>query len=220
LSLHIFADESGDLGWSFDAPYGRHGSSSFLTIFAVCVDTSKIHHLERVVKDMYKAASWNTKQERKWTDARHKSRHHFAREAAKLLVKHSDISYHAVVAYKPNVRVHLREDADKLYNYMLQHLLVDEMAGHERVCLIPDGRSVKASSGNSLHDYLQTCLWYHKGAVTRLETLSGDSKHCKGLQFADFMAGAVSAGFENRNPEYLSTPGLNVSLKHLYFAAT
>ncbi len=217
MSLHIYADESGDLGWSFDAPYGRRGSSRYLTIFAVCVDIGKVHRLERIVKDMYKAASWNTKQERKWTDAREKSRHHFVREAAKLLVNHSGISYHAVVAYKPNVRLHLREDANKLYNYMLNLLLVDEMAKHERVCLIPDSRSVKASSGNSLHAYLQTCLWYHKEATTRLETLAGDSKHCKGLQFADFMAGAVSACYESRNPEYLNTPGLDVSLKHLYF---
>ncbi|PTR30866.1 hypothetical protein C8J98_106177 [Luteibacter sp. OK325] len=60
---------------------------------------------------MYKASRWDTKKERKWTDACEPSRRHFAQRAASLLAKHDDISYHAIVAYKPNVMPYLRGDA-------------------------------------------------------------------------------------------------------------
>jgi hypothetical protein len=215
--LYVYADESGDLGWNLDPPYGQRGSSRFLTIFAACVPAAKCHHLDRVVRDMYRASRWNTTKERKWTDASEPSRMHFSRQAAALLQRHDDISYHAIVVYKPNVMAHLRPDPNKLYNFMLKSMLLDEMCKHETVHFIPDNRSVKAASGNSLHDYLQTSLWYEAGASTVLRTASGDSRQNKGLQFADFMAGVVSSSFEQGKSQYLNTEGLRVSIRRLYF---
>lgn len=215
--MHIYTDESGDLGWNFDPPYGKHGSSRFLTIFAACVPDGKCHLLDRVVRDLYKASRWNTKHEKKWTDASEASRIHFSRQAAQLLQRHPDITYHAIVAYKPCVPEHVHRDPEKLYNYMLRLLLLDEMSAHQVVHFIPDNRSVKVESGNSLHDYLQTTLWFEASASTELRTSRTDSKQCRGLQFADFMAGAVNANFEHRRPQYIETPGLTVRVMHLYF---
>jgi hypothetical protein len=166
---------------------------------------------------MYKASRWDTKKERKWTDACEPSRRQFAQRAASLIARHDDISYHAIVAYKPGVMPHLRGDPNKLYNYMLKLMLVDEMKAHERVYFIPDNRSVKVASGNSLHDYLQTTLWYESGVKTVLRTNSTDSRQCLGLQFADFMAGATAARFERGKDQYLATPGLRLKLRKLYF---
>jgi len=129
--LYIYTDESGDLGWQFEPPYGQRGSSRYLTIFAACVPDEKCHHLERLVRNMYKASRWE--------------------------------------------------------------------------------------SGNSLHDYLQTTLWYEAGVSTVLHATSTDSKQCRGLQFADFMAGAIAARFEYARHQYLATPGLRVNLRKLYF---
>lgn len=215
--MYIYADESGDLGWQFEPPYGQRGSSRYFTIFAACVPGEKCHLVDRIVRDMYKASRWNTKKERKWTDACEPSRRHFAQRAASLLTKHDDISYHAIVAYKPNVMTHLRGDSNKLYNYMLKLMLIDEMKMHDRVHFIPDNRSVKVESGNSLHDYLQTTLWYESGVSTVLHTTSTDSRQCMGLQFADFMAGATAAHFEHGKAQYLATPGLQIKLRKLYF---
>ncbi|QWT18764.1 DUF3800 domain-containing protein [Bacillus sp. NP157] len=215
--MHIYADESGDLGWNFEPPYGRRGSSRFLTIFATCVPDEKCHHLDRVVRQMYKASRWTTKKERKWTDASEPSRLHFVRQAAQLLRKHPDISYHAIVAYKPNVMRHIRDDPNKLYNYMLKLMLLDEMKKHQTVHFIPDHRSVKVESGSSLHDYLQTELWLALEVPTRLHTKSADSGQCRALQFADFMAGAINAMFEHGRAQYASAEGLVVETKRLYF---
>jgi hypothetical protein len=215
--VHIYTDESGDLGWNFEPPYGQRGSSRYLTIVAVCVPDDKCHHLDRVVRDMYTASRWNTKQERKWTDASEASRLHFAKAAAALIRKHEDISYHAIVVYKPNVMEHIRKDPNKLYNYMLKLMLIDEMKKHDSVHFIPDNRSIKVESGNSLHDYLQTELWFNLDAPTRLHTRSTDSKQCRGLQFADFLAGAVNAKHEHRRDQYLATIDLNIAMQTLYF---
>ncbi|KJV36951.1 DUF3800 domain-containing protein [Luteibacter yeojuensis] len=215
--MHIYTDESGDLGWNFEPPFGKRGASRYLTIFAACVPDEKCRQLDRLVRDMYTASRWNTKHERKWTDASEPSRRHFAREAARLLSRHADISYRAIVVYKPNVEEYIRTDSDMLYNYMMKSMLLEEMARHDTVHLIPDNRSVKVASGNSLHEYLQTELWLTLGVRTSLHTRSTDSGQCRGLQFADFMAGAVNAKFEYGRSDYLDTPGLKVDIQRLYF---
>lgn len=217
MTLHIYADESGDLGWNFDAPYGQRGSSRYLTIFAVCVHDAECHRLDRVVRGLYTAARWNTKKERKWTDAGDKPRRHFVQEAAKLAAAHPQISYHAIAAYKPKVQRHLRDDPNKLYNYMLKLMLAKEMAKHDRVCFFPDKRSVKVANGNELQEYLQTWLWYEENARTKLETVPTDSHNCRQLQFADMMAGAVGTTFENRKDAYFQVVEPHVGLKRLYF---
>jgi hypothetical protein len=217
LTLHIYADESGDLGWRFDAPYGQKGSSRYLTIFAVCVEDNHRHRLDRVVRGLYTASRWNTKHERKWIDANEKSRTHFAQEAAKLATNHPHISYRAIVVYKPNVQAHLREDPNKLYNFMLKLLLLRVMAKHQMVCFFPDNRSVKVANGNALQDYLQTCLWGDEGVATQLHTVPTDSKGCRELQFADMMAGIVGTKFENKKTAHFDTVAAHVMVKRLFF---
>ncbi|WMN84132.1 DUF3800 domain-containing protein [Vibrio parahaemolyticus] len=40
-STNIYLDESGDLGWTFDSPYRRGGSSRYLTIASLIVSPEK-----------------------------------------------------------------------------------------------------------------------------------------------------------------------------------
>lgn len=218
MALHIFVDESGDLGWKFDLPYGRGGSSRYLTIAAVSIGDSQGYRLERVIRDLYKAARWNSQVERKWIDASTKSRVHFAKEARKLVERQSGIRYSSIVVDKTRVQKHLRTDPNKLYNYMLKLLLIDEMARHDRICLFPDSRSLKVSSGNALQDYLQTSLWYESGVATQLETVPTDSKHCKELQFADMLAGAIGTCFEFGDGACFEQLRHCTLLKRLFFA--
>lgn len=48
--------------------------------------------------------------------------------------------------------------------------LLDEMKKHQNVVFVPDPRSIKVESDNSLHDYLQTKLWLDMNVMTMLET--------------------------------------------------
>lgn len=217
MAAHIYLDESGDMGWSFDRPYGQGGSSRYLVIAASILPPEKDHHPERLLRQMYKHRKWNPGAEKKWARMSPDARTVFAKSASKLANTHSDISLHAIVVDKRNVQVHIRQDPNKLYNYMVKLLLVDAMARHDVVSFVPDPRSVKVESGSSLHDYLQTELWFNLGAKTRLETTPQDSRHCLNLQFVDMVAGVVQSYFELGDLRHWEHLQGQVQIKTLYF---
>jgi len=192
----VYLDESGDLGWSFDRPYGRGGSSRYLVIAALSLPVAEDHCPERAMKDLFKASKWDRRKEKKWIHAPEPARRHFARKALQLAAARPQIAYHAIVVNKTRVACHLRDEGNLLYIHMVRLLLVDEMARHARVDFIPDPRSIKWGSGNSMHDYLSTWLGFELGARTQLRTHVIESRYCKNLQFTDMLSGVVHAHFE------------------------
>lgn len=217
MSIHIYLDESGDLGWSFAKPYRLGGSSRHLTIAALVIAKDKAHLPGRVIRDLYNERNWNPAKEKKWSDMSNGARADFVVKAMKLKEQHPEIGYHAIVLNKSNVQTHLQSDPNLLYNHMIKLLLVKEMAQHETVRLIPDPRSIKVASGNSMHDYLQTDLWYSEQAKTVLTTCPTDSKKTLALQFADMLSGAVQAHFEDARSDPLNGLGASVRLEKLFF---
>jgi hypothetical protein len=145
------------------------------------------------------------------------ARSDFAKNAAKLVSTAPDLDLFAIVADKRNVMEHIRQDANKLYNYMVKLLLLEHMAKHDRVTFVPDPRSIKVESGNSLHDYLQTELWFGSAATTQLETTPRDSRHCLNLQFTDMLAGVIQSHFEFGESRHWSHLKPHVAVKTLYF---
>ena len=193
---HIFLDESGDTGWSLELPYSRGGSSRYLVVTACILPPPVAGKAERLVRHLYKHRQWNTATEKKWGRMTPTAREAFAKSAAKLVGENLHLSLHSLVADKRYVACHARHDSDKLYNYMVKRLLLPKMARYDRVQFWPDERTLPASSANSLHDYLQTELWFGIGAPTRLETTPIDSRHSPNLQFVDMVSGVVHAHFE------------------------
>ncbi|MBZ5666880.1 MAG: DUF3800 domain-containing protein [Acidobacteriia bacterium] len=66
MSSIVYVDESGDLGWSFSAPYRSGGSSRYLTVAALCVPSNQKHIPKRAIKDLYEKFKWPTTVEKKW----------------------------------------------------------------------------------------------------------------------------------------------------------
>lgn len=193
--LH-FVDESGDLGWSLALPYGRGGSSRTLVIAALSLPARDQHRPERLMKELCRASRWDYRREKKWIHAPAKAKLHFARQAAQLAKAFPQIRYHAISVVKENVPTHLREDGNNLYRFMVRLLLADDMSTHRFVDLVPDARSVKMGSRNSLHDYLSTWLACDLGVATALRTSPAESQGNKSLQFTDMLAGVVHAHVE------------------------
>ena len=135
MSWLVYLDESGDLGWNFSLPYRGGGSSRFLTIGALCVAPTKKHLLKRVVKDLYLKFGWNPAKEKKWSDMSAAERREFSESAAKMCVKHPDIELHCITVQKQNVLQHIRNDSNKLYNYMIGLMLTGPMAAHASVTM-------------------------------------------------------------------------------------
>ena len=175
-SASIFLDESGDLGWSFQNQYRYGGSSRYLTIASLSLETSKAHLSKRLIRKLYKSFGWDPSVEKKWARMRPNERLGFARMASELVASNTtDVRCLSITVRKDNVMEHIRSDPNKLYNYMIGLSLLDEMAKHDNVFFVPDPRSIKIKSGNSLHDYLQTKLWFDKKATTQLVTSPADS---------------------------------------------
>lgn len=217
MSITIYFDESGDLGFNFTKPYREGGSSRFLTVASLCTPPEKKHIPKRVVKKLYKKFGWNPANEKKWADMSGSARTEFATRAREMCDQHTDICIHAITVKKPNVMAHIRNDSNKLYNYMTRLSLLDYMAPHDLVTMIPDPRSIKVESGNSLHDYLQIELWFTKQVETTLTTLPQDSQHCLGLQFADMAAGLVHSHYEDDERPNFATLCPRIQLLRLYF---
>lgn len=194
----IFLDESGDLGWVFNKPYRAGGSSRHLSIAAVVLDPAFKHHPKRLIVDLQKRLKKPPGEEIKWAELSADDRLWFAQKIVGLRGKiQGAISIHAITVRKQNVQDHIRRDPNKLYNYMVNLFLTKEMAKHPSVQFIPDQRAIKVKSGNSMHDYLQTQLWFEHGAQTVLDTKPMDSKTCYGLQLADMVAGMVQSCVED-----------------------
>ena len=211
-------DESGDLGWTFDAPYRHGGSSRYLTIATLCVDTSKKHLPKRLIRKMYSKFEWPPHLEKKWSEMDANERKWFAEKAAEIEVTNRDlIKFISITVKKENVLEHIRADANKLYNYMIGLSLLKEMSQYEDVQLFPDARGIKVGSGNSLHDYLQTKLWFDKGSATKLHTKPCVSSSNRNIQFADMLSGIVQGHFEDGNSQPWELLRSQISYCTLFF---
>lgn len=214
----IYLDESGDLGWRFDKPYRQGGSSRHLTIAALIIDPALKEHPKRLIRKLYKQFKWSTQKEKKWSDLNIEQRNAFAEKAAELTQRFpGQIAYRSITVKKEKVLEHIRSDPNKLYNYMIKCSLTDEMARHESVNLIPDPRTIKVESGNSLHDYLQTTLWFDKRAKTTLTTSPMDSAKALNVQFTDMLAGVVQGHFEDGNSSAWKILSSHLEAQTLFF---
>ena len=196
-SAIFYVDESGDLGWTFSAPYRNGGSSRYLTIATLICPTEKKHLPKRLITNIYKKYSWDSKIEKKWSDMSAHERERFAKSANDLISVHQDIKLTAITVYKQNVSQRMRLDSNQLYNYMIMLSAINEMSKFDTVTLIPDPRSIKVKSGNSLHDYLDINLAFVKKVNTVLQTNPCNSSCCKGIQFSDMLSGLVQNHFED-----------------------
>lgn len=216
--MKVYLDESGDLGWKFTDPYRLGGSSRYLTIASLITAPYKEHLPKRLIKNLYKKFNWSTNCEKKWAEMTVGERIYFAKQANNLCIKNpNDIKYVSITVKKQNVKPHIRNDSNKLYNYMIGLSLLNEMAKYGNVAFIPDPRSIKVESGNSLHDYLQTRLWFDKQAKTILRTTPCDSAASRNVQFADMLSGLVQGHFEDGNSKPWLKIRNNISYKTLFF---
>jgi len=216
-SAIFYVDESGDLGWKFTAPYRKGGSSRYLTIATLVCPSTKKHLPKRLITKLYNKCEWKTDEEKKWSDMTPEERKIFAGYARKLLADHQDIKVLSITVAKENVLDRIRKDSNKLYNYMINLSLIDEMSKYKTVILIPDERALKVRSGNSLHDYLGINLAFEKKVDTVLQTTPCDSSCSKNLQFTDMIAGLIQNHYEDHNSECLHILQKHISPKRLYF---
>lgn len=217
MASNVYLDESGDLGWILDKPYRHGGSSRYLTIaFAVCPSEKK-HLLQRIVADVYRRAKFNPKLELKGSSLSVSNKCYFAEKVRKLVSMNPDIVLGAITVNKSKVQQHIRQDANKLYNYMIRLAVLPIIKDQPFVNLIRDNKTIKVKSGNSLIDYLQTVLWFELHSKTKVVDLPSDSKCVKNLIFIDWINNLVWGRYEDNNTQAYDILKNVIFSKKLFF---
>jgi len=206
--MQILIDESGDLGWIFNKPYREGGSSQYLTLACLFLPKPLKNLPKSIIRAMYKRMRWQN--EKKAATATMKQKTIFCQNVVTLLKSNPSIKIDVITVKKENVANHIREDGNKLYNYMLSLIIPEYTNEYSEVDFIPDERSIKVKSGNSLVDYLQAKLWFDHSQKTKLINKPGRSHEQYNLQFIDWVAHCIWVNFEwNQNTMY------NILMSHI-----
>jgi len=215
--MNIYVDESGDLGWKFDQPYQEGGSSRYLTITCLLVPKNLSQLPKRIVKDFYSKRKRSPRNELKGADLTETEKGNFANKLVELLTENPEIKILSITVNKENVQNHIRQDPNKLYNYMINLILLDNIKDKSKISFIPDKRTIKVESGNSLVDYLQTQLWLVLNVQTTIQNYPQESHTCSNLQFTDWVSHIIGSRFENHKFEAFNILKDKIILKTLFF---
>jgi hypothetical protein len=96
--------------------------------------------------------------------------------------------------------------------------MIDYVKHEPQFTFIPDKRSVKLESGNSLSDYLQTVLWFECGASTVMVNNPQESHRNYNLQFVDWVSNCVWAHFEDGEATVYREISRHIKVRPLFFS--
>lgn len=216
--MNVYIDESGDLGFTHDKPFRSGGSSRFLTITFLLIPKAIQHHPQRIIRDIYNYRKRSPNNELKGSDLNPTTQLFFTNMVVALLKRFTDIRIFSITVNKANVEGHIRQDPNKLYNYMIGLILIDFIKDFPLVTFIPDKRSIKVNSGNSLSDYLQIKLWFDMKSKTKINNRPKESCNESNLQFVDFISHIIWSKYEDQeNSAAYKTLAPYISEKHLFF---
>ncbi|MDE7155036.1 MAG: DUF3800 domain-containing protein, partial [Muribaculaceae bacterium] len=199
MASNIYLDESGDLGWILNKPYRNGGSSRYMTIAFIMCPSEKKHLLRRIVVDVYNKTKYPTNEELKGSSLSIKHKCFFAEKVRSLVSMNPDIIISAITVNKSKVQQHIRDDSNKLYNYMIRLAITPFVKDQLIINLIRDNKTVKVKSGNSLIDYLQTMIWFDLESRTKIIDIPSDSKKVKNLIFIDWLNNLIWGRYEDNN---------------------
>jgi hypothetical protein len=187
--MHIFIDESGDLGFS-------ERSTKFLTIAYVTMDNST--YFRRSVRKVKARYGITRETELKGSETR-------ADIKQDLLTRFAvqDIGVHAITVKKVNVDAKFRKDVNILYNYMVGLSLVPvilQQPNDTKVYVNIDRRTISTASGFKFNEYLKYKIWYEgKRPDITLEIRHLDSHEDYGIQGIDIICNSIYRKYSLRN---------------------
>lgn len=196
--LHIYIDESGDLGVC--------GSYFFVMAAVVFLCDSSAKRGTRLVRKMRKRMGVNELKS---------SRMGFIERQAALnkLMLIRDVEFFYLIAEKPHVNLLQNNYPTNLvYNYFAK-LLVDEIFAsyNEKMRIIFDARTTKVQSMNSLKDYLLIDAFANYARrYDNIEIMQEDSRAVNNLQLADLVSGTIYQAYTREKRHFLDIMGRKI----------
>lgn len=193
--LHIFLDESGNLGVS-----GRY----FVIAAAYTEDYTKAHRFMKnrikKAKDKFPRMMCST-HEVKAKDAYPMVMHKILSDLVNI-----DIQISYIVIDLQHIEERLLNDNNLLYNYATKLLITPIVKNekYEKINILSDNHTNKVGSVNSLPDYLKTTMLYELGVLSDIKFtfLNSDACNAYVIQIADYVANAIYSKYEYQNCLY------------------
>lgn len=152
------------------------------------------------MRELYSSKGRPFKLELKAANLEDYDRVNIAKQAVKF-ISSGRIQIHAVTVTKENVNLHIREDENMIYNYMVKQCILTEIAKYPSVVILPDKKNTKMRLANSLDLYLKLQLFEELESETRVEFKPQESHNNYRVQFADYIANIIWRRFELREQE-------------------
>jgi hypothetical protein len=199
--LAVF-DESGDLGWKFDAPY-RAGGSSRVFVIAGVTGADKVHRrLGRVIKKLRVAQGWTSSREKKWANISDKAKQTFVELVDAFAKDNPDVRLSVAVLEKEKLPETLRPDKQLLYAHLATQLVADELAACEIAEVCPDELNAASGSANLLEHLMRHEVLFRRGCAAQITHVARQAHLEQALEFCDMLAGAAAAHFEDKRSEF------------------
>lgn len=214
---HVFLDESGDLGWTFNRPYRNGGSSRFLTIAYLICPVQELHIPKRIVRDVYDYFNFDSKKEVKASDLKSHHKEFICKKTVAMLEKKPHFHLGSITVKKEMVPSYIQEDANILYHYSMGQGIIDHIQDNLTCKISRDYRTVKMLSGESCIDYLQTLLWFDKKKRTKLTDNPTHSHTDSGIIFIDWITNIVWSKYEDDYDGWCKLLGKHIQEKNLFF---
>ena len=201
--MHVFVDESGDLGFSEAA------TKYFIVAYVECEEPIRLRiELRRLLKRLHQKERYSKSR----NELKFSRMDDYCRKSVLAKIVECDASIGAVVLEKARVKDELRKDPPALYNWFVVH--------HIMLSLIPQitaGNKIEITFDKSLpmwrisqfNSYVAnkaSYLLYETGNslppnCILLNHIASEKEFC--LQAADAIAGAYFQEYEKQNDEYV-----------------
>lgn len=223
-SALAYMDESGDLGWKFNAPFQKGGSSRYF-IVAIAVGIDNTHRrFGKVIDYLHKEQNWTSSKEKKWATISPTAKTNFCQFAAKELSREKNLKVMVAVCHKENapdfmrsidvhemhpdasekeiakIEAQYRGRAHLVYSLMVAETLSEYLPIVDSFTYCPD----ELNEGiRTLEHIVAYRLLFQDGRPMSLKRIDSNSTLHGGLTFSDMIAGATLEAYENGNQEYL-----------------
>ena len=187
--MHVYLDESGDLG------FGQGGTKYFTIAFVVMENPIEFRRCVREIKSRYHIPR---NAELKGNTTRALIKKDLLSRFAKL-----DLEVYAITLRKSNVESRLREDTNKLYNYVVGLSLVEWILKgpvNSSVVINVDRRIISVTSGFKFNDYLKYKIWYEgERPDINLKINHLDSHEAYAIQGIDVICNSIFKKYNSDN---------------------
>ena len=151
--------------------------------------------------------------ELKSTVASPEARHHLL----KMLASDGQCYCRAIVVYKRNVKLYLRQEPNLLYNYATGLLLAPHIKCLSSVLLSVDPREQKVDAPRKFDEYLRTELYAEHESDVDLQIHRPESSVSSGIQAADYLCNAIFRHFRRGETVCYGAIQGKLELRRLYF---